>query len=228
MNSLAARLLVGLLLIGLSSSARASERKPSVRELEPVLSDVPDGKGWDLVGRRAVLLEDGAKDGVRLLGDGKMGFARLQGLDFGDGIVEFDVRGKDAYQKSFVGFAFHGVDDTTYDAIYFRPFNFKAEDPARRSHAVQYVSHPAHPWKELRESKPGQYEKPVSPVPEPNGWFHVRIVVAWPEVSVFVDDAGKPSLRITQLSPQKHGWLGLWTDVADGDYANLKILPSDR
>jgi hypothetical protein len=25
--------------------------------------------------------------------------------------------------------AFHGVDATTYDSIYFRPFNFRAADP---------------------------------------------------------------------------------------------------
>jgi hypothetical protein len=25
----------------------------------------------------------------------------------------------------------HGVDGTTYDAVYFRPFNFKSDDPAR-------------------------------------------------------------------------------------------------
>jgi len=41
-----------------------------------------------------------------------------------------------------VGIAFHGSDNKTLDAIYFRPFNFQSTDPVRKIHAVQYVSHP--------------------------------------------------------------------------------------
>jgi hypothetical protein len=59
-------------------------------------------------------------------------------------------------QQSFVGVAFHGVDGTTYDAIYFRPFNFKTDDPVRRIHAVQYISHPDNPWQKLRDGQPGE------------------------------------------------------------------------
>jgi hypothetical protein len=36
-------------------------------------------------------------------------------------------------------FRLDGVDETTYEAIYFRPFNFATDDPARRLRAVQYV-----------------------------------------------------------------------------------------
>ena len=57
----------------------------------------------------------------------------------------FDVKSKDVQQQGFVGVAFHGVDGTTYDAVYFRPVNFKAENPARRIRAVQCVSHPTYP-----------------------------------------------------------------------------------
>ena len=92
--------------------------------------------------------------------------------------------------------AFHGVDGKTYDGIYFRPFNFRTDDPARVLRAVQYISHPTHPWQKLRADTPGKYEKPVKPVPDPNGWFHARVVVASPKVSVFVDDGKEPALVV--------------------------------
>jgi len=113
--------------------------------------------------------------------------------------------------QSFVGIAFHGVDSTTYDAIYFRPFNFKTPDPARHSHAVQYISNPTYTWQRLRTERPGVFEQPVSPAPDPNQWFHVRVVVASPKVSVFVGDAKQPSLVVDQLSDRtKGGSAGGW------------------
>jgi hypothetical protein len=123
-----------------------------------------------------------------------------------------------------VGVAFHGLDDTTYDAVYFRPFNFRTADSARHAHAVQYVSHPTYPWQKLREEHPGQYERGVTPAPDPNGWFHARIVVAGPKVSVYVADATEPSLVATLLSDRRKGRVGLWVgNGSGGDFANLRI-----
>ena len=137
------------------------------------------------------------------------------------------MKGKDVQGASFVGVAFHGVDGTTYDAIYFRPFNFKTEDQARVLRAVQYISHPAHPWQKLRASHPGQYEKPVKPVPDPNAWFHARVVVASPKVSVFVGDAKEPCLTVDQLSDRKKGLVGIWVgNTSGGDFANFTIVPA--
>src|ERR1017187_621430 len=53
---------------------------------------------------------------------------------------------------SGLGIAFHGEDTSTYDAVYFRPFNFNTTDPVRKIHAVQYVSMPDNPWFRLRNS----------------------------------------------------------------------------
>lgn len=146
-----------------------------------------------------------------------------------DGTIEFDVRGRDVRQKSFVGVAFHGVDEVTYDAIYFRPFNFRATDPVAHNHAVQYISLPGYDWQKLRTEQPGQYEKPIASPPEPNQWFHARIVIAHPKISVFVDGASEPSLVVEQLSDRKSGWVGLWVgNGSNGDFANLKIIPSAK
>jgi hypothetical protein len=86
-------------------------------------------------------IADGSKDGVSL-----DGIAWLKGIEFTNGTIEVDLRGKDLFQRSFVGIAFHGVDTTNYDAVYFRPFNFRSDDSVRRIHAVQYIHPPKLDW----------------------------------------------------------------------------------
>src|SRR5260221_285321 len=61
-----------------------------------------------------------------------MGVVWIKNTNFLTGTIEIDLRGKDIVQKSFLGVAFHGVDTITYDAIYFRPFNFRSADPVRK------------------------------------------------------------------------------------------------
>ena len=148
-------------------------------------------------------------------------------IKFTNGTIEFDVRGKDVLQKSFVGVAFHGLDENTYEAVYFRPFNFKADDLVRRSHGVQYIALPGATWDKLRAGHPNKYEHEVSPAPGPNEWFHVRIVVEYPRVDVFVNDEKKPCLQVGQLSNRKSGWVGIWVgNGSGGDFANLKVTPA--
>lgn len=195
------------------------------KTLTPNLADIPSERGWKLINRAASLIDKGGSPAIHLEGKDGTGFARLENFTFADGVIEFDARGKNIVQKSFLGLAFHGADVKTYDAIYFRPFNFRSDDLVRRSHAVQYIAHPTFTWQKLRTEHPGQYEKPVAPVPQPDEWFHVRVVIAVPRVSVFVNGAAEPCLVVDQLSTRRRGWLALWTDVSDGDFANLKITP---
>src|SRR5262245_24095960 len=82
--------------------------------------------------------------------------------------------------------------------------------PVGRSHAVQYHSLPVYTWQKLRTDQPGKYEQAVNPVPDPNAWFHARIVVANPKVSVFVGDAKEPSLVVNMLNDRRKGSIGLW------------------
>ena len=210
---------------GLVLSMPASSR--AHKTVKPNLSKLAQGKGWKVFNRQVVRLKDGDKQGVRFDARPTIGVAWLENFEFGDGTIEFDVRGKDVLQRSFVGVGFHGVDENTFDAIYFRPFNFRSDDKLRRQHAVQYISHPEFTWQKLRAEHPEQYEKPVQPVPDPNGWFHVRVVIAYPNVSVFVNDADEPSLVVEQLSKRKKGWLGFYvSNDSGGDFANLKISPA--
>jgi hypothetical protein len=208
-----------LLAFGFVFSVKAQQRTTT-----PALSKVPKSRDWKIHNRSVTILEENGKAILRFDSRPLDGLAWLEDVEFGDGVIEFDVRGKDLFQRSFVGLAFHGVDENTFDAVYFRPFNFKNKDAVRRVHAVQYESMPGNDWKKLRESFPGQYEKAVSPIPEPGGWFHVRIAVEYPKVSVFVDQAKEPCLVVEQLSSRRKGWVGLYVgDNSDGDFANLRI-----
>ena len=151
----------------------------------------------------------------------------LQTPELADGVIEFDILGQSAPPQScFIGMAFRVVDETTYDAVYFRPFNFRADDPVRKIHAVQYVSHPKYPWPVLREQKPGQYEKPIVPPPDGDAWFHARIVIRKPRVSVYVNGATEPSLVVDELSDRTGGRVALWVGPGQGGYlANVKVTP---
>jgi hypothetical protein len=142
-------------------------------------------------------------------------------------VTEVDLRGKDVAQQSFLGIAFHVVDWTTLDAVYFRPFNFRAAEAERRSHSVQYVSHPAHTWQRLRAERPGQFEQAIDPPPDPNGWFHARIVLVGGRVEVYVNGAAKPSLAVEDLGAVKSGGVGLFVgNGSDGSFTDLKITPT--
>ena len=210
--------------VGLSSRARLAGQRKTI---EPDLAALADANGLRVFNRGVSSLKDGARKGVRLNESPSDGVAYLPGIELADGTIEFDVKGKDVQGQSFVGVAFHGVDGSTYDAIYFRPFNFRTDDPERRSHGVQYVSHPTYTWQKLRNEQPGKYEQAVNPVPDPNGWFHARVVVASPKVSVFVGDAQAPSLVVDQLSDRKKGLVGLWVgNTSGGDFANVTIVPA--
>ncbi len=167
---------------------------------------------------RAVPLTDGKKSGIST-----DGIAWIKDLTFSNGTIEIDLRGKDVPQQSFLGIAFHGVDTLTYDAIYFRPFNFQSTDPIRKIHAVQYISEPDYPWDRLREEKNGLYEKGINPPPAATEWFHARIVVSDSAITVYVNNSTTPSLTVEKLNNRKGGLLGIWAEGLEGDFANLTI-----
>jgi len=193
----------------------------SQKEIVPDLTKTDDPETWILQNRNLIpgeeiYLDDTINDGLLWMKD----------LVFSNGTIEVDLKGKDVRGKSFLGIAFHGLNDSTYDVVYFRPFNFKS--PERSHHAVQYVSHPTKPWYVLRGKFPEQYENPVTPVPEPTEWFHAKIIVEHPNVKVFVNESEEPSLEIDQLNDRKEGWLGFWVGYgSDGSFRNLVIIKDE-
>lgn len=195
----------------------------------PDLTKITTGDGWKITNRKAELVNENEMKAVHfnsLPGDG---IAWIDNFEFTNGVIEVDIKGKDVQGASFVGIAFRGVDEKTYDAIYFRPFNFMSGDSVRKDHSVQYISQPDYTWERLRQEFPGKYENPVNPIPDPNSFFHAKIVVEKPKVSVYVNNSEVPSLVVEELSSRTGGWVGLWTgNNSEGIFVNLKIINKSK
>src|SRR5947207_7918540 len=200
----------------------------------PILAQSPDtfdlttvGKDarWKISGRTTSIVDIKGKRALELSEGQGMGVVWLNGYDFGNGVIELDMLGRSQpVQGSFLGVAFRVVDAKTHDAVYFRPFNFRAADTVRHSHAVQYVSHPRWTWQTLRSEHPGEYERAIVPEPDGDEWFHARIVVERPNVTVYVNGATAPCLVVKELSDRAHGSLGLWVgEGSGGHFANLRV-----
>jgi hypothetical protein len=183
---------------------------------------------WTLSGRTVETIDENGKDGIKFNEDKGKGLRLLKDYNFSEGTIELDIKGRNVLQKSFVGIAFHYQNDSTYDAVYFRPFNFSNPDTSRRSRAVQYISLPGFYWDKLRKEFPAQYENKVNPVPNPDDWFHVKLAISGKKITVFVNDSPTPSLMVEKLSDTKNGLIGLWVDTgSDGSFANL-IITADK
>jgi hypothetical protein len=193
--------------------------------IAPDLQKVSQGVGATLGANTKVRWESNVKGKAALFTTGAIW---LDGVDFTEGTIECDILGKSTPRGSnFLGIAFHGVDSATFECVYFRPFNFRAENPENASHAVQYISHPQWTWQKLRAEKTGHYEKPIAPPLDGDAWFRAKIVVAGRKVSVFVNDAAKPCLEVERLTDRTGGKVAIWGgDAGDGGhFANLKITP---
>lgn len=211
------RIAVALACLSTAAQAQATERFD--------VTTVGSDKRWTIAGRTSSVVEVKGKRALKVSEAPGIGLVWLDGYDFKNGVVELDILGRSQpVQGSFVGLAFRLADSLTYDAVYFRPFNFRAADSARHAHAVQYISHPSWTWQRLRTERPGRYEKSVVPEPDGDEWFHVRVVVDRPKVSVYVNDRAEPSLVVDELSDRAGGSLGLWIgEGSGGHFANLRV-----
>ncbi|NMH88905.1 family 16 glycoside hydrolase [Flavivirga algicola] len=189
----------------------------------PDLTKCNDTTLWHLH-NRTLIVNNGE---VHLSGDPKDGVLWLKSPVFKNGQIELDIKGKDLKGRSFIGVAFHGIDNETYDAVYFRPFNF--QNPQKKAHSIQYISHPQFTWFKLRKDAPKVYENAIDIPLNPNEWFHVKLVVEYPSVKVYVNDSETHCLSIDQLSSQKQGWIGFWVgNNSEGTFKNLRIYPKEN
>ena len=154
------------------------------------------------------------------------GVVWIEGSDFAQGTIQIDIRGRDVPGRSFVGIAFHGSDDDTYDAVYLRPFNFRADDPVRRGHAVQYIAVPEYEWPRLRQEFPEEFENGVNASTSPTGWVTLRLVVTGRTIQIYVGSVASPTLEVRKLGTSDRGLIGLWTgNNSDGDFADVRVTP---
>jgi hypothetical protein len=209
-----------------TSSTRADEKA-----ITPELGAIATRKGWTIYNATAESADIDGKRGVHLVAEGDsangiVGLVLADGVEFTTGVIELDLKGKNIRGRSFLGVAFNVAGEKTFEAIYFRPFNIKAEGDFK-SRAVQYINWPKHTWEQLRKTQPGQFEGAVVSVPDPDKWFHARIEVGEKQVRVFANDAKEPCLTVDRfVEAKKSKRVGLFVDSADGWYANLKIKPN--
>ena len=154
-----------------------------------------------------------------------LGLVWIEGTDFAEGTIEADVCGRDVDSQSFIGLAFHRKDDKTFEAVYVRPFNFRASNAERRQHAVQYVAEPDYDYSRLRAKFPEEFEHAVDPSLVPTAWIPLRLVVHDGRVRVVVGQGNAVALDVRELRAAARGQVGLYVDNgSDGVFANVHIV----
>ncbi len=159
---------------------------------------------------RGVITENqNNKSYIKISGGVYAGVVWLPIQNFKNGKIEIVARGKDLAQGSFYGIAFHAQNDSTYDDVYCRPFNFRATDSLRKIHAIQYVAYPKYDWPLLRREFNGVYEKGIENPPNAEDWVTLSIWISDDEVKAFINYATKPALVVKKLNTNKSGYIGL-------------------
>lgn len=185
-------------------------------------------KGLEVYNRKLTPLYEEKFKGIRLSKELDEGVAWIKGIEFSEGIIEFDVRGENVKQHSFVGLAFHGKNDSTFDAVYLRPFHFKEESEVLKNRRIQYVSFPTFTWRMLREKSSGKYESSVEPALDPNAWVRMKIVIKGNTISTYINGNTKPCLVVKKLTGLHAGRIGFYVaDTSGGDFANLSITKTN-
>jgi hypothetical protein len=191
---------------------------------ELVLSNLYEKEKLTIVNRESKMVTEGNKRFVKLEDKEGEGLIWLPVKSFKNGEIEIWMRGKDVFQRSFIGIAFHGEDDKTYDAVYCRPFNFFAKDSVRKIHAIQYIAHPTFTWKKLREERNGMYEKEIVSPPNPNDWFKMTLVIHDKTIKGFINDSKMPSLTVEKLNDRHQGKIGIFMgDNSGGDFEKIRV-----
>jgi len=141
--------------------------------------------------------------------------------DFKRGKIEALVRGKDIFQGSFAGLAFHAQSDSIFDLVYCRPFNFQTSDSLRRIHMIQYAYFPKIDWQVLRVKYNGIYEKGIANPPKADEWFKLTLVVDEKRVKAYINDSNTPTLVVEKLNQISNGKVGIFG--LNVDFKSIKI-----
>jgi hypothetical protein len=157
-------------------------------------------------------------------------YAVIKDATFRDGTIEVDLAGQPAAGASgaargFIGIAFRIQGDGSYEYIYLRPTNGRADDQIRRNHSAQYSSHPNFSFAQSRQEAPEKYESYVDL--EPGVWTKYKIEVEGSKARLYVHGAAQPCLIVNDLKLEpKHGGVALWVGPGtEGYFSNLKITP---
>lgn len=157
-------------------------------------------------------------------------YAVVRDVSFRDGTIEVDLAGQPGANASgtargFIGIGFRLQGDGTYEYIYLRPTNGRADDQIRRNHSTQYGSHPDFGFGRLRQEAPEKYESYVDL--QPGVWTKYKIEVEGRKARLYVHGAEQPCLIVNDLKLEpREGGVALWVGPGtEGYFSNLKITP---
>lgn len=153
-------------------------------------------------------------------------FVRLKDVNFTNGTIEVKMlsrllKNAPELARGFIGIAFRVNEaNSSYESIYIRPTNGRADDQVRRNHSIQYYSYPDYKFDRLRKEAPERYES-YSDMGL-NEWITMKLVVKGSEARLYLNNTKQPALIVKDL---KHGvgtsgGIGLWVDVGTEGYFN--------
>lgn len=155
-------------------------------------------------------------------------FAVVKDAVFRDGTIEVDLAGQPAAgagegARGFIGIAFRLQGDGSYEYIYLRPTNGRADDQVRRNHSTQYSADPDFDFARSRQEAPGKYESYVDL--QPGIWTKYKIEVDGRKARLYVNGAEQPCLIVNDMKHEpREGGVALWVGPGtEGYFSNLKI-----
>ncbi|UGU17223.1 hypothetical protein LS482_04970 [Sinomicrobium kalidii] len=179
----------------------------------------------ELVNREIIATDEKEAGTLALNAKEGGGMAVIKNIDFDTGTIALALKGENNPGKSFIGIAFNIRNDSTYEAIYFRPFNFKSDKSASREHSIQYISPPQYTWEFLRTRHEGVYEAAYPDPPSPDEWFEIKVKIDSNKVYVYDKESGTELLNVNRLEKQVSNKIGLWTgNNSKGTFKNMRVL----
>ena len=156
-------------------------------------------------------------------------YAVVKDMLFRDGTIEVDLAGQPAAfaagtaARGFIGIAFRLQADGSYEYIYLRPTNGRADDQVRRNHSTQYSAHPSFEFARSRQEAPEKYESYVDL--EPGVWTKYKIEIEGRKARLYVHGAEQPGLIVDDMKLEpREGGVALWVGPGtEGYFSNLKI-----
>jgi hypothetical protein len=155
-------------------------------------------------------------------------YAVVKGASFRDGTIEVDLAGQPAAgagdgARGFIGIAFRLQSNGSYEYIYLRPTNGRADDQVRRNHSTQYSSYPDFDFARSRQDAPEKYESYVDL--QPGVWTKYKITVEGRKAKLYVHSTEQPCLIVNDLKLEpREGGVALWVGPGtEGYFSNLKI-----
>lgn len=158
-------------------------------------------------------------------------FVKIKDIDFENGTIEIKVLSRllpnaPDLSRGFIGLAFHiNENNSSFESIYIRPTNARADNQVRRNHSIQYFAYPSYKFQLLREKFPEMYES-YSDFGL-NEWITMRIDVEGEKAKLYINNNKYPSLVVNdlKLGGNRGGAIGVFVDVGtEGFFKDLQVI----